>query len=261
MTGEGLPELLDEIGRSEGIHGVVEFLRHLNIRYHDGGEGAPRLRPFRVVPRDPFVDDHVPDWLLGLRRSTDTLEETIYDFVDRHERGRLRKHAVRGNVNGMRNFVDIFTALTHLLHAYHQRGIVKGGKLIAKVCRLIEVATTGRCIDDDQFPGYLESTLSHLARDSRSLQEVCDETEFLAELRAAQVIAQDVRSRKEEPGKIPGRSPRPREMLVQWAKQVDGAIRNGDLREPDLEAVGRALSRYRSLQKDEIARLLREMPD
>lgn len=46
----------------------------------------------------------------------DDLEEAILDFVDQHDKYKLRKHAESGNINGMDNFFDILTTLIRLLY-------------------------------------------------------------------------------------------------------------------------------------------------
>jgi hypothetical protein len=259
-TGEGLTEVLDEIGASQGVHGVVEYLQHLSIRFYDGSEGIVGPRPFRIAPRDPFVDDRLPDWILALREPTSTLEETICDFVDRHERLRLHKHADRGNINGMPNFVDIFTTLTRLMLVYYRRGVVKRRRLIARYCNLIAVATDGRHTEEEEFKGYLSSTFVNIGRDCALLQEACDETGYLSKLRAALLIVQNIRSELEP--KVDGgeRPARPRDMLSVWAGLVGSTIRGCCLAEPQIEKVRQALIRYGIRNTGEVFRLLSELP-
>jgi hypothetical protein len=59
-TGEGLAELLEEIGKREGVAAVAEYLRHLNIRFNDGGRGLAVGRKFRLRVHDPFHADAAP---------------------------------------------------------------------------------------------------------------------------------------------------------------------------------------------------------
>src|SRR5262245_34710570 len=65
---------------------------------------------------------------IHLSGKTDDLAEAIRDFVERHEHRRLRKHAGRGNVNGMENFLDIFTTLVRLLYVYYLRSLATKSK-------------------------------------------------------------------------------------------------------------------------------------
>jgi len=88
-TGEGLTEFLEELGKRVGVAAVIECLRHMNIRFHDGGEGLPGHKKFRLRIRDPFHPDVSLEWLLQAQTETENLAEAIYEFVDRHEKKRL----------------------------------------------------------------------------------------------------------------------------------------------------------------------------
>src|SRR3990167_6792316 len=124
-TGEGLHELLDEIGNRDGIHGVIDFLQHFNIQFFDGDGNRALSRRFQIAIRDPFQPDVAQDWLKGGPDKTKDLETAVMEFVERHERHRLRRHAKHGNVNGMENFLDIFTALVRLLYVYAEPGDIR----------------------------------------------------------------------------------------------------------------------------------------
>lgn len=259
-TGEGLTEILDEIGATQGIHGVIEYLQHLSIRFFDGSDGPRRRRTFRIAPRDSFVDDRPPDWLLGRRLEAATLGEALYEFVDRHMKLRLRKHATRGNINGMANFVDIFTTLTRLLLVYYRRGVVKRSRILQDFCRLIALATQGRQMEEEEFEGFLSSAFAKVGRDSALLQEVCDETNYLGVLRAALVVVQDIRTEAEPTGEGGGPPARPRDMLGTTAGLVRSALRDCRLAEPPAERVEEVLVWYGIPSAEEVARLLRELP-
>lgn len=192
-TGEGLPEYLDEIGKRDGVAAVVDYLRHLNIRFQDGGGGGLGQRKFRLKISDPFQADIAPKWLIEAKEKSANIEEAIYEFVARHEKQRLRKHASRGNINGMENFLDILTAMVRLLYVYYKRGVVKKDKLIGHFCTFIELATTGSDKKKDQFDGYLYSVFNSLGGDVGLLHEVCDEIKYLANVQAILIIVQSVR--------------------------------------------------------------------
>ncbi len=68
----------------------------LNIRFDDGVGRAGGKRRFQVRKSDPFSDDSPPEWLLNGKQVSDQVEAAIYDFVDRHIRKKLMKHADRG---------------------------------------------------------------------------------------------------------------------------------------------------------------------
>ena len=97
------------------------------------------------------------------------------EFVERHVKGRLVKHARRGNVNGMENFLDIFTTIVRLLYVYHVRGVVKG--LVGEVIRCIKVATEGVKEQDLKSDGYLLS-LAHNLRDKELRQQALGHREL-----------------------------------------------------------------------------------
>lgn len=260
-TGEGLPEYLDELGKRDGVAAVVDYLRHLNIRFQGGGGGGFGQRKFRLKIRDPFHADIAPEWLIESKTKTADLEEAIYEFVDRHERKRLLKHASLGNINGMENFLDIFTTLVRLLYVYYRRGVVKRGKLIGRFCTFVELATIGKDTENEQFDGYLYSVYDSLSGDVDLLQEVCDETNYLAEVRAALLILQSVRFDPNENPTYGPKATRPREVLQSHAKAVAEGIRECDLNEPAPKDVQRALENYRMFSNAEIAALVAELPE
>ena len=258
-TGEGLHEYLDELGNRDGASAVAEYLRHLNIRFNDGSGGLGGKRRFRIRVTDPFRADTAPDWLLNAKQEPNELEKAIYDFVDRHDKRKLRKHAELGNINGMENFLDIFTTLVGVLYRYYRRDVVKRGWLIGSTCTLLEVATSGRETEKEYFDGYLYALWDSLRGDVAVLQEVCDETNYCAEVRAALLIAQMVRYVPDEQpmyGKAPQR---PRHVLEHRSKMVSEAIRECALEEPSRNDVRKALEAYRLFSENEIAALIAEL--
>jgi HKD family nuclease len=258
-TGEGLAEFLDELGRRDGLAAVVDYLRHLNIRFHGGSNGALGQRRFRLKMRDPFHPDDRPEWIDKPVDQADGLEKAIHEFVDRHEKRRLRRHASLGNINGMENFLDIFSALIRLLYVYYKRGVVKRGKLIGRLCTFIELATVGKESEKEQLDGYLRSVFGSLGGDRDLLQEACDDTNYLSEVRAALLIVQSVRFDPNEKPLGPG-VVRPREVLPNLAKSITETIREFGLQEPRSKAVQQALDGYRMFTETEIAQLMAEMP-
>ena len=79
-TGEGLHELLDEIGNRDGIPGVIEFLQHFNLRFFDGDSNDGVGRRFHITIRDPYQADVAPDWLKGSPDKTADLELAVLEF-------------------------------------------------------------------------------------------------------------------------------------------------------------------------------------
>lgn len=256
-TGEGLAEFLEELGRRDGVSAVIEYLRHLNIRFSDGDGSFPSKREFRLRIRDPFRSDSAPDWLLNAKTDKSNLTEAIYDFVDRHEKQRLRKHVKRGNINGIENFLDIFTVLVRLLYVYYVRGIVNRHQLIGRVCCYLEIATVGT--DESKYgDGYLYNLFKSLAQNSRYLQEVINELNFLGHLRAALVIVQKVRFVSGE--KAPWGTPqRPSECLPQKKEQIKDTIKELGLEEPSRQEIMKALQEYNMFTTAELAELEKEI--
>ena len=258
-TGEGLTEFLEELGKRDGVAAVIEYLRHLNIRFHDGGEGLQGQKKFRLRIRDPFHPDVAPEWLLQAKTETENLAEAIYDFVDRHEKQRLRKHAKRGNVNGMENFLDIFTALVRLLYVYHVRGVVHRLKLIGRLCDYLKVATSGIESDNDYSEGYLCTLQDNLSGDKDYLQEIYDELNFLGHLRAALVIVQKVRFVPGEKATWGTTPKRPSECLPTIRDKLKNTIKELGLNEPSEEEVMKALEEYKMFSPAELAELEKEI--
>jgi len=257
-SGEGLTELLEELGKRDGVSAIIEYLRHLNIRFNDGGGGLHGGRMFRLRIRDPFHADVAPDWLLNAKGDTDNLAEAIYDFVDRHEKLRLRKHAKRGNINGMENFLDIFTALVRLLYVYHVRGIVHRNKLIGRLIDYLDVATSGIDSSQDYSEGYLYSVYDNLGN-ADYLQEVCDELNFLGHIRAAFVIVQKVRYIPGEQATWGTPPKRSSECVPDHRKRLREAIKQLELKEPSKADIVKALGEYKMFSPAEMAELENEI--
>lgn len=258
-TGEGLPEYLDEIGKQFGLAAVVDYLRHLNIRFQDGSGGRPGQRKFHVKKSDPFRADIAPDWLIEAKEMAANIEEAIYAFAERHEKQRLRKHASRGNINGMENFLDILKTMVRLLYVYYKRGVLKKDKLIGNFCTLIELATIGNDRQKDPFDGYLNSVFGNLSGDIGLLQDVCDDTKYLAEIQAVLLIVQSLRFNPNEETQNGSKPTRPREVLLKWADAINSAIFKCKLSEPEPSDVRQALENYRMFSEDEISRLVGEL--
>ncbi len=258
-SGEGLTEFLEELGKRDGVSAVIEYLRHLNIRFNDGGTGLQGGRMFRLRIRDPFHADVAPDWLLNVKGDTSNLAEAIYDFVDRHEKKCLRKHAKRGNINGMENFLDILTALIRLLYVYHRRGVVSRSQIVSRLGNYLELATRGDDDSKNASKGYLCNVGKNL-EDSSYIHEICGELNFLGNLNAALVIAQKVRFDPMEPAMWGLHSvSRPRECLPHWRERLRETIAALHLKEPAKADVVKALDDYKMFSTTELAELSAEV--
>lgn len=257
-SGTGLTEFLEELGKRDGVSAVIEYLRHLNIRFNDGEGGPHGGGTFRLRIRDPFHADVAPGWLLNTKNDTNNLAEAINDFVDRHEKQRLRRHAKRGNINGMENFLDIFTALVRLLYVYHVRKCIDRLQLIGRICKYIEIAMCGFESTQDASEGYLDSVYQNL-RDPDYLQEVCDELNFLGHIRAAFVIVQRIRYVRGEKGTLGTPPHRPSECLPTRRRRLREAIGQLGLNEPSTADIIKALHEYKMFLPAELAEMEREI--
>jgi hypothetical protein len=185
-TGQGLTIHLDELLREAKIDEVIEYLRNLRIAFDDGmSQGAGHA--WRRNVHDPFRADAPPDWLAripGTRR--EDLWAAIEDFADRHETYCLRRHARRGNLNGMRNFLDVFLTLCGLLWHFYKLQLVpepwQGPRVISPLCRFVDHAIA-----------YLAMLMENQRGNPERVRRACAEENFAGHLRAALLIAQRVR--------------------------------------------------------------------
>ncbi len=113
----------------------------------------------------------------------------------------------------------------------------------------------------EAFDGYLYSVYESLGGHVQQLQEYCDEVNYLAEVRAALLIVQDIRFDPNEEPRYGPKATRPREVLQPYAKAVDEAIYECDLYEPEVGEVRKVLEEYRMLEERGIARMLKELPN
>ncbi len=237
QSGVGLIELLDEIGQRDGLAGVVERLSNLTIRFDDGEGGFRGGLAFRLKVRDPFESDELPQWLMGGTNEQGDMAEAIYEFVERHRSRRLLRHAKRGNINGIANFVDIFTSLVKLLLVYQRRRVIPARRMIGCLLELIPTALRHWDSEEEEFEGFLFAC-SDSIRNTPYLQEACDESGILAHLRAAFLILQRLRAPLDNPPS------RPRDCLSAKRHAMRKAISDLKLKEPKPEQVIDALRSY-----------------
>lgn len=250
-TGTGLAEYLDELGKNEGTAAVIEYLKHLNIRFHDGG-GDGRKLPFRIERHDPFHPDTRPEWMLPEGQPSSDLQAAIYDFVDRHERGRLRRHAQRGNLNGVENFLDIFTAVIRLLYVYLRRGVVEKSQFVGRVCQYIQIATDGFENANEACSGYLDTLAGNMQGDTGLLRKVCREANFGGIVRAAFFACQKVRFDPAEAAKYGPKASRASECLPIASRALQGAFVGAGLAMPTADDVAKALAQYTMVPAEEL---------
>lgn len=264
-TGEGLTEFLDELGKREGVTSVVEYLNHLNIRFMDGGGGLGRTGAFRLRRSDPFHPDLPPEWWDQIDPHASDLESAIYGFCDRHDKKRLRKHAARGNINGIENFLDIFTAIVRLLYVYmcrldtHRRPIVKKPQFIGRVCRMLDIATCGIDERDDQCPGYLVTLQDNLRGDDGLLRERLVEVNYCGHIAAALLLAQIARFNPNEMPLFGPRATRSGDCLGHQVKKVGASVTEAIGQMPSRDQVRQALDQYNMISEDKMPSMIAEV--
>ena len=199
-SGDGLPEYLDELAKTAGLPAVIHFLQHNDIDFFDGEHGLRGSSAFVVKAYDPYRPDIHPEWLKSPEDRT-TLDGAIREFVQRHQKRRLERHAANGNINGLDNFLDIFATTTRLVHLHFLRGVVKQGWLIPLLLRNVDIATVGyktkvtvgyKTTQESSY-GYLDSLADNLKADRELLRTRCRSRNVEGHVRAALFIAQMVR--------------------------------------------------------------------
>lgn len=248
-TGEGLAEYLEELGKREGAKAVVEYLQRTNIRFSEGGGGRQGVRTFRLQRHDPFRADTAPEWLLQSTAHGETLVEAIYDFADRHEHKRLRRHADRGNINGIDNFLDILVAIVRLLFIYHVRGIVPKSQVVGRLCKYIRIATDGIHEETDNSNGFLNTACQNLDQDRTLIKNVVSDKRFLEHLWAVLRIAQLARSEAPSGAPQPSRSLSELPSMVMLLRSTRNAL---GLRAPQALLIGEVLRGFNMLAEADI---------
>jgi hypothetical protein len=134
---------------------------------------------------------------------------------------------------------------------YAERGVVKRGKLQGRLCRLIELATKGgSTFEGEPFDGYLSTIATNVGR-GNSLRDRCDETNYLAVVHTALLIARRIRATGEKMAA--------KEFLPTTARMIEEVTRECGLRRPTIDEVREALSAYRMLPDEEISQLLTQL--
>lgn len=267
-TGENLPEFMDSLADIEGLASMVEYLRHLNIRFQDGGGGKIGQRRFRLKLSDPFADNIPPPWLdTAQMAEVENLSAAIYEFCDRHEKSRLIRHAERGNINGIENFLDITIAVVRLLYIYSKRKGPKGqpvvsrSQLVGRLCNLLRIAV-GKFKKNPKakkvMPGYFIAVKENLAGQSKLFQKQCTEVKAMSHLYAIMLIAQYVRFDPNEPQLGGPRVERPGQCLRDNANELDAAAKSLGLPRPQASQIKTALEHFRILTADEVNQLCQE---
>ncbi len=247
-TGEGLPELGDEVLERQGVHGLIEFLRNTTIRYIDTSDNRSGSRDFAVRVRDPFRESQIPVWLAQLSPADDSqLKGALTEFAERHERQRLRRHAKAGNINGLENYLDILRAVTRLLFLWYRRGRYPAAQLIDYFCRMVELSTAGVNERKDKCPGLLTTLSKNLRADRALLQRRLDELGLLEAVDGILWLARVARAQVDTSGVSRGR------LLLDWDRRIQQAIRDAKLSAPEAQRTLSFLERLSVVPNEELS--------
>lgn len=169
-SGEHLVEMMDGFGNAQD---AIEFLSHLSIRFNDGDSGRSQFIAGGWKARDPYQGDTPHEWFVVHGGSAQQLRAAIWEFVGRHQKRQLARHIRGGNVNGLRNFLDIFRTLNGLLLTFHARLDPEGKPIIPhafvtegikKNLALLIGPPPGQ-VDDDADDNYLDAIRDNLGPD------------------------------------------------------------------------------------------------
>ncbi len=264
-TGRGLVEQLVEIGTKEGQLQVIQYLANLTIRFDDEERKKHGRGGFHPHIRDPYRPDTAPLWMTESLGQFPNIEAAILEFVGRHERKVLLKHASRANINGLENFLDVLKTVTKLLYVYWRWGVVGKHKLVGCLTGYIDIVTGGseseRKKDDDDYDdekegpfGYIAALCEMLQGNSSLLRKPFEENNVAGHLRALLLIAQTVRANPKEPG-----CSRPCLCLQTRLGQVRKSLGSVKMWPPTPDQVAKALRDYEMLTEDEITSWLKEI--
>ena len=248
-TGRGLVEHLDEFGRQQGHAQLIQYLETLKIHYTEEIRGRVEGRDSRVIVRDPFHADTMPDWLKLAPEQFPALGEAIYRFADRHRDRVLRRHERNANSNGLSNFMDVMVAASKVLFVYLRRGVLTQPQVVARMRDYLNIFT-GKfaAVPEEETTGYLARIYSNQSRNPEPLKTTWEEHNVAGHLRALLRVAQVVRGSADGSDASQAGSQLP--MLVD---QITLFENNIGLGRATAAQISRALEDYQMLTKQELA--------
>ena len=244
-TGEGLLDHLMETRHRDGLAKAAEVLDNTTIRFSDGEGGFRGGSRFRIRVRDPFAFDEAPPSPTPNAEEVKEFLDSLYRFIERHDKRRLRRHAKNGSINGMPNFLDVFKTIVENLYGFHRVGLVPPNQVIGRLIPIIQIAVSGFAANGDSSDGYLAAVSGNL-RNTPYLQEVCDEHGMLAHVRAAFMIIQRIRAPLDSPPS------RPRDCLISTRHALRNAIKDLKLKEPSFKQVIETLKSYQFFTDEDL---------
>jgi hypothetical protein len=240
-TGRGTTEYLDVLAQREGYQAVVDFLYHLNIKYQSGMSVPHGGGGYGLQEHDPTLSDEAPEWT---RSAGKKLEDAIFDFVDRHHDNVLRKHARRGDINGLTNFLDVFVECNKLLYLYYRRGRLTPFNVQDRLLRSIGIFTVGHSVlSDKEYVGYLKRILEEQEGNKRAVTSAIVENRVGEHLSIALYMAQVINCKATGKGQ-------PADCLPSHRQKVLTIFKELSLR-PNHESLRGSLAYYPFLSAEE----------
>jgi len=195
-TGEGLTEYIEYILMNEGAGAVIEYLEKVNIKFYDGVKVMKGLNPpqFIQIPRDPTRSDEIPEWIRNISEDEKkTLEESYLDFTNRHIQKILQRHARRGNINGLDNFMDVYIAICKMMYKGFKRNIIKPLFAMDIICKCIYSLTDGYEFSGEDLEGYFLSLIDAHKGNLSIVKDAFLETNVVGHLEVSLRMAQEMR--------------------------------------------------------------------
>ena len=248
-TGRGLVAHLDEIGSQQGYAQLIQYLKNLRIHYTEDSGGRGGGRGSRVILRDPFHPDTMPDWLKLAREQFPDLGEAIYSFADRHRGRVLRRHERNADINGLSNFMDVMVAASKVLFVYLRRGVLTQPQVIARMRDYLNIFTGKLAVfPEEETTGYLARIYSNHKANPGQLKKTFEEHNVSGHLRALLLVAQVVRGSADGSDASQAASQLP--MLVDQITAFENSIGLG---KATAAQTGGALEDYEMLTQQELA--------
>jgi hypothetical protein len=228
---------------------------NLRIHYTEESGGRSGGRGSRVIIRDPFNPDTMPDWLKLAREQFPDLGEAIYSFADRHRDRVLRRHERNADINGLSNFIDVMVATSRVLFVYLRRGVLTQPQVIARMRDYLNIFT-GKfpAVPEEEATGYLARIYANHKGNPEPLQKTLEEHNVSGHLRALLRVAQVVRGSADGSEASQAASQLP--MLVDQITVFENTIGLG---RATAAQIGRALDGYEMLTNQELALWTRDL--
>lgn len=233
----GLTELLDFVCNVEGVEALINFLRNFNIKFleKNGLSGRRKAHIPKPIPMNPYRPAEFPAWMNSFGNERNQLNQALKDFVDRHEKKVLLRHAKSGNINGIDNFLYVFLELNKLVYEWHKKGILDRFYLIHKFCSHIDIFT--RSVDYGD--GYIPTLIKSLQGELGLLRKALLKANIPAHLRVALLITQSIRW---QPGEA--NFSHPLQHFGLWKEKIEDALKELKLGKITLLQMEEALKEY-----------------